>query len=367
MSAEDMQAAMRRAASDEQFRAQLLNNPDGALQGYNLTGAERATLSALPESLVETIRPCGVIRPCGAEDFVVPGGAEEVVNPCEVAGTISPCGVIEGIDPCAVTEFPGTPCIVTEFPTGPCIMDSQDTGTPYEDIIIQAGPSMPTAFWDWIKASMQPRYGRDPGIIGMLAGILIGLSVFAVFVPDPLFDVVSRYLGSDFASILDNGVRGPVREALDLDESIFDKQDESESWQAEPTPQGTEPPASTEGEQPSGGSGGDQSGGNEATEEPTGEPSADLCASNGGIQYQGEVCVCAGFVDKVTVCNDGSKIDQVTEQTCSPDPAACQDEGGGDQGGGGGKPPACEVKPCGNGVCQPECGENPNNCPADCP
>lgn len=94
---------------------------------------------------------------------------------------------------------------------------------------------------------------------------------------------------------------------------------------------------------------------------PTGA-ATDLCAENGGVQYQGEVCVCSGYVDQVTICNDGTKFDHVTEQTCSPDPASCVDEGGSDDEG-----PQCGVKPCGNGVCQPECGENKASCPADCP
>jgi hypothetical protein len=76
------------------------------------------------------------------------------------------------------------------------------------------------------------------------------------------------------------------------------------------------------------------------------EQTVDVCANNGGLQWQGEVCVCAGFVDLVTVCNNGTKFDNVTDQPCSPDPASCQD-----QGDGGGKA-AC-INSCGNGVCDP--------------
>lgn len=42
------------------------------------------------------------------------------------------------------------------------------------------------------------------------------------------------------------------------------------------------------------------------------------CCDNGGLQWQGEVCVCPGLVDIVTVCMDGSKSDQITDQSCQP-------------------------------------------------
>ncbi len=52
-------------------------------------------------------------------------------------------------------------------------------------------------------------------------------------------------------------------------------------------------------------------------------PDGGLCANNGGIQWQGSACVCPGVMDNVTICNDGTKIDQVTDQACTPD-QACQ-------------------------------------------
>jgi hypothetical protein len=59
----------------------------------------------------------------------------------------------------------------------------------------------------------------------------------------------------------------------------------------------------------------------------------DPCANNGGLQWQGEVCVCPGFVDIVTYCNDGSHTDQVTDrpcqptQDCAPPPPECTPNG----------------------------------------
>jgi hypothetical protein len=195
----------------------------------------------------------------------------------------------------------------------------------------------------------------------LLLSLLIGLPVFTLFAPDSLVGLLlpalRPTLGDTFL-----GFRDAARQAFDLDQG--------EGPQDEPTPEGTEPPPSTDGDQPSGGGSneGNQSGGEPPTEEPTSEPSADLCANNGGVQWVGEVCVCAGVVDKVTVCNDGTKFDNVTEQTCPPDPAACQDDGsGGDQGGGGstGDGDACKDS-CGNGTCEPNCGEDSWTCSRDC-
>lgn len=53
-------------------------------------------------------------------------------------------------------------------------------------------------------------------------------------------------------------------------------------------------------------------------------PDSGLCAQNGGIQWQGTACICPGLVDNVTVCNDGTKLDQMTEQTCTPEQACDQ-------------------------------------------
>lgn len=75
-------------------------------------------------------------------------------------------------------------------------------------------------------------------------------------------------------------------------------------------------------------------------DEPPSQPAAgaDLCANNGGISWQGTSCVCPGVLDYVTLCADGAKIDQVTEQSCVPDdPAACQDQ----DAQQGGAPPVC--------------------------
>ena len=67
-----------------------------------------------------------------------------------------------------------------------------------------------------------------------------------------------------------------------------------------------------------------------------GDPPADPCAENGGVGWTGEVCVCAGVIDVVTICADGTKIEVVTAQECAPDLAVCggevEDEGGGGSG-----------------------------------
>ena len=65
-----------------------------------------------------------------------------------------------------------------------------------------------------------------------------------------------------------------------------------------------------------------------------------LCAENGGLTYQGQVCVCAGVVDNVTVCGDGTKIDEVTDIACTPD-ASCNEGSGGGGGNGGSCPCQC--------------------------
>lgn len=59
----------------------------------------------------------------------------------------------------------------------------------------------------------------------------------------------------------------------------------------------------------------------------------DPCAEHGGVQYEGEVCVCAGVIDIVIVCQDGTKFDNVTTVPCTPDPQACPDEEDGGDGG----------------------------------
>ena len=58
-----------------------------------------------------------------------------------------------------------------------------------------------------------------------------------------------------------------------------------------------------------------------------------LCAENGGLTYQGQVCVCAGVVDNVTVCGDGTKIDEVTDIACTPDASCNEGSSGGGNGG----------------------------------
>jgi hypothetical protein len=77
-----------------------------------------------------------------------------------------------------------------------------------------------------------------------------------------------------------------------------------------------------------GGSGGTTGGGQPAPvstpDDGSTAPDGGLCAANGGIQWQGQTCVCPGKFDNVTVCNDGTKIDQMTDQACTPDQSCDQ-------------------------------------------
>lgn len=88
------------------------------------------------------------------------------------------------------------------------------------------------------------------------------------------------------------------------------------------------------------------------TQTPTVEPTATtiaetggVCQQNGGIQWQGDICTCAGVVDRVTLCADGSKSDVITDTACTPNPADCPAPGGsgnsdpGQSGGSGGFTP----------------------------
>ena len=96
---------------------------------------------------------------------------------------------------------------------------------------------------------------------------------------------------------------------------------------------------------------------------------SDFCATQGGLQWQGEVCTCAGVVDQVTLCQNGAKYDNVTDVSCTPDPKDCTDNNGGNgnDGGDGGQclclctkynyqlyPPACEqYRDCNGNSCTP--------------
>jgi len=47
------------------------------------------------------------------------------------------------------------------------------------------------------------------------------------------------------------------------------------------------------------------------------------CCDHGGVQFTGPFCTCQGQVDIVTICQDGSKSDNITTDSCTPDPAQC--------------------------------------------
>lgn len=59
------------------------------------------------------------------------------------------------------------------------------------------------------------------------------------------------------------------------------------------------------------------SGGSQSTSVPSGGQT-DVCANNGGLSYAGDTCVCPGVVDHVVICGDGTKFDNVTNQSCVP-------------------------------------------------
>lgn len=58
---------------------------------------------------------------------------------------------------------------------------------------------------------------------------------------------------------------------------------------------------------------------------PRQEPTAatGLCSANGGIKWQGVICLCSGLVDQVTVCMDDSKTDTLPGANCTPRPEDC--------------------------------------------
>jgi hypothetical protein len=71
------------------------------------------------------------------------------------------------------------------------------------------------------------------------------------------------------------------------------------------------------------------SGGSQSTSVPSGGQ-ADICANNGGLSYAGDTCVCPGLIDHVTICGDGTKFDNVSTQSCTPNESCA---GGGTTGG----------------------------------
>jgi Flp pilus assembly pilin Flp len=84
---------------------------------------------------------------------------------------------------------------------------------------------------------------------------------------------------------------------------------------------------------------------------PPDDGGSDLCAANGGIQWQGTQCTCSGYVDAITICGDDTKLDSVsTTETCTPNANECgsQSGDGGTSTGGG---CACEYRdPCSPGM-----------------
>jgi hypothetical protein len=61
----------------------------------------------------------------------------------------------------------------------------------------------------------------------------------------------------------------------------------------------------------------------------TAVPVADPCADHGGLQYEGDTCICPGVIDHVIICVDGTKFDNVTTVSCEPDAVCTEDPGGG--------------------------------------
>jgi hypothetical protein len=121
------------------------------------------------------------------------------------------------------------------------------------------------------------------------------------------------------------------------------------------------PPPAPDADDSAGGSTGGAAGGGSGNPpdapstggEQAGSPgdATEVCANNGGVQWQGQSCVCPGLIDNITLCADGSKIDAVTQQTCTPDQSC-------DQPSDPGNPPAC---PCAR-VCTQPSATAPDQC-----
>ncbi len=95
----------------------------------------------------------------------------------------------------------------------------------------------------------------------------------------------------------------------------------------------------------------------EACEADCGGACTGPCCDNGGVQWQGEVCVCPGVVDRVTYCNDGSKTDQLTDRSCQP--------AGGCSGGDGNPTIPGGPSPDPFAACGQACSlSDPSSCPA---
>jgi hypothetical protein len=55
MSREDLTTIVSRALTDEEYRAQLLSDPDSALEGYSLDEDEEKMLRSLPEDAFDEL------------------------------------------------------------------------------------------------------------------------------------------------------------------------------------------------------------------------------------------------------------------------------------------------------------------------
>jgi hypothetical protein len=100
----------------------------------------------------------------------------------------------------------------------------------------------------------------------------------------------------------------------------------------------------------------------------TGSGGIDACADHGGTSYVGDSCVCPGVIDHVIICGDGTKLDNVTNQSCTPTESCSS---GGTTGGAPGDPVTCGCGlygapstglGCSNGVieeCNVSCGCKP--------
>jgi hypothetical protein len=87
---------------------------------------------------------------------------------------------------------------------------------------------------------------------------------------------------------------------------------------------------------------------------PTATLRPDPCAANGGLQWEGDVCLCNGQISHTIICNDGSKSDLLTGQTCQPQQGTCDQNGnpvhpgnGGDNDNGAPPVPSCTPSPVG--------------------
>lgn len=418
--AQGFQELIGKAVLDPQFRSLLFNNPDAAMQGFNLTPQQQAALNNITPERFQA-----------AVDYFnnnMPGPGDDVLKKA-VKKAIDLYKEMPGSDAFYKPQTPGNDAFYKEMPGS--------------DVLIK-GESYPGA--DVVKkhkGADVPQRAAAGGIIAILIGLLLffGLLVsgYLLFAPggmvggsispmmsqmacpsdpslmgdgsvmpvgeggagellpavqvgdvngEPAADVNGDGHAAPAGDVNGDGQALAIREAA-LAPSAFAKIEFSffsffnnlrmtmgngsffdssacmmeEEGQPQPTP----PDETTGGsDQGSGGlpnqtTGGTTTGGSDPSgggAEPS-APASDPCADHGGIQYQGTTCVCPGLVDSVLICFDGLKLDTPTTEQCVPTDQCGGDSSGGGNQSGGGQQCSCQCKV----VCDPA---NPQQCSKVC-